>query len=82
VIGSPAHADIGPLNVQVVLAAFNFKCVYHIAAAIGALNEHISNQTAGKSVKESNGLAFALSQCQKSMSILRCCTESATDPSK
>jgi hypothetical protein len=67
---------------QVVLAAFNYKSVFHIATAIGALNEHIASVSATNGGHESTGLAFALSQCQKSMGMLRSTSGGEIDPSE
>ena len=59
----------------VMQACFSNDAVFHVASAIGALQEYILQQAAGRRFNDSGGLAFALRQCNKAISLLMASTD-------
>ena len=57
-------------NKTVIQASFSDSAVFHIASAIGALREHIFQQYFNSGLKDSDGLAFALRQCNRAINLL------------
>lgn len=51
-------------------ACFSNDVVFHVASAIGSLQEHIFQQSFNRGSNDSGGLAFALRQCNRAINLL------------